>query len=93
VPPTRARCSASYGLHPCHHDTDHIDEATAVGGETFGAHINLRLRRFRPHIHQKESDHLDPNPDYDASDEIEYGINWFAWILRGVYPPPACPPV
>ena len=29
----------------------------------------------------------------DASDEIEYGANWFAWILRGVYPPPAYPPV
>lgn len=36
---------------------------------------------------------VDPNPDYDASDELEYGINWFAWILRGVYPPPAYPPV
>jgi hypothetical protein len=36
---------------------------------------------------------VDPNPDYDASDEIEYGANWFAWILRGVYPPPAYPPV
>jgi hypothetical protein len=36
---------------------------------------------------------MDPNPDYDASDELEYGINWFAWILRGVYPPPAYPPV
>ena len=35
---------------------------------------------------------MDPNPDYDASDEIEYGMNWFAWILRGVYPPPAYPP-
>jgi uncharacterized protein YkwD len=31
-------------------------------------------------------------PDYDASDEFEYGINWFPWILRGVYPPPATPP-
>jgi len=38
-------------------------------------------------------DVMDPNPDYDASDEIEYGFNWFAWILRGVYPPPAYPPV
>jgi hypothetical protein len=38
-------------------------------------------------------DHMDPNPDYDASDELEYGINWWAWILRGVYPPPAYPPV
>lgn len=36
---------------------------------------------------------VDPNPDYDASDEVEYGINWFAWILRGVYPPPSYPPV
>lgn len=36
---------------------------------------------------------VDPNPDYDASDELEYGINWFAWILRGVYPPPSYPPV
>ena len=35
---------------------------------------------------------LDPAPDYDASDEIEYGINWFPWILRGGYPPPANPP-
>lgn len=38
-------------------------------------------------------DDMDPNPDYDASDELEYGANWFAWILRGVYPPPAYPPV
>jgi uncharacterized protein YkwD len=34
----------------------------------------------------------DPNPDYDASDELEYGLDWFPWILRGVYPPPAYPP-
>lgn len=31
-------------------------------------------------------------PDYDASDELEFGLNWFPWILRGVYPPPAYPP-
>ena len=41
----------------------------------------------------REGEHMDPNPDYDASDEIEMGPNWFAWILRGVYPPPAYPPV
>ena len=41
----------------------------------------------------REGEHMDPNPDYDASDEIEYGINWWAWILRGVYTPPAYPPV
>ncbi len=35
---------------------------------------------------------IDPSPDYDASDEIEFGINWLPWILRGVYPPPAMPP-
>ncbi|ORW41762.1 hypothetical protein AWB90_21045 [Mycobacterium paraense] len=35
---------------------------------------------------------IDPSPDYDASDELEFGTNWFAWILRGVYPPPGYPP-
>jgi hypothetical protein len=35
---------------------------------------------------------LDPSPDYDASDELEFGFNWLPWILRGVYPPPAHPP-
>lgn len=34
---------------------------------------------------------MDPVPDYDASDELEYATSWFAWILRGVYPPPAYP--
>lgn len=34
----------------------------------------------------------DPSPDYDASDEVEFGNNWWAWILRGVFPPPAYPP-
>ena len=32
---------------------------------------------------------MNPNPDYDASDELEYGFAAFAWLLRGVYPPPA----
>jgi uncharacterized protein YkwD len=35
---------------------------------------------------------FDPFPDYDGSDELEYGIQWLPWILRGVYPPPAYPP-
>jgi hypothetical protein len=35
---------------------------------------------------------MDPTPDYDVSDEAEYAIDWFAWIWRGVYPPPAYPP-
>ncbi|BBY27334.1 hypothetical protein GCM10023114_49140 [Mycolicibacterium sediminis] len=36
---------------------------------------------------------MDPNPDYDASDEIEYFFQFLPWGLRGVYPPPAYPPV
>lgn len=35
---------------------------------------------------------LDPSPDYDASDELESGLRWLPWILRGVYPPPGYPP-
>jgi hypothetical protein len=35
---------------------------------------------------------MDPSLDYDASDELEYGMKWLAWILRGVYPPPAYSP-
>src|SRR5271163_508160 len=41
---------------------------------------------------RQENVPLDPSPDYDASDELEYGLNWFPWILRGTYPPPAIPP-
>ena len=26
---------------------------------------------------------MNPNPDYDASDELEYGISAYAWLLRG----------
>lgn len=35
---------------------------------------------------------MDPSPDYDASDELEFGLRWLPWILRGAYPPPAYPP-
>ncbi|MCV7301248.1 CAP domain-containing protein [Mycobacterium barrassiae] len=45
-----------------------------------------------PGVVLAENSALDPNPDYDGSDEIEYGIDWFPWILRGVFPPPAYPP-
>jgi uncharacterized protein YkwD len=45
-----------------------------------------------PAVVLEENTPLDPSPDYDASDEIEYGINWLPWILRGAYPPPAYPP-
>ena len=27
---------------------------------------------------------MDPNPDYDASDEIEYFLGYVYWGLRGV---------
>ena len=36
---------------------------------------------------------IDPNPDCDGSDEMQYGMNSFAWIPRGVSPPPAYPPI
>jgi hypothetical protein len=36
--------------------------------------------------------HMNPNPDYDASDELEYGIAAYAWLLRGHYPPPSYAP-
>jgi hypothetical protein len=36
---------------------------------------------------------MDPSPDYDASDELEYFFQFVPWGLRGVYPPPAYPPV
>lgn len=35
---------------------------------------------------------MDPSLDYDASDELEHGIAWFAWILRGVHPAPPYSP-
>lgn len=45
-----------------------------------------------PAVALQENIPLDPSPDYDASDELEFGLNWLPWILRGVYPPPAIPP-
>jgi hypothetical protein len=30
---------------------------------------------------------MNPNPDYDSGDELEYGIAAYAWLLRGVYAP------
>jgi Cysteine-rich secretory protein family len=45
-----------------------------------------------PPVVLAENGAMDPSPDYDGSDEIEYGIDWIPWILRGVYPPPAYPP-
>ena len=35
---------------------------------------------------------MNPNPDYDSSVELEYGIAAYAWLLRGVYPPQSYAP-
>lgn len=45
-----------------------------------------------PVVTLQENVPIDPSPDYDASDEVEYAVDWFPWILRGVYPPPGIPP-
>ncbi|MDT5174091.1 MAG: hypothetical protein QOG37_1342 [Mycobacterium sp.] len=57
-------------------------QSTAVGQQTGPA----------PVVVLPENIPIDPSPQYDASDEIEYAISWFPWILRGVYPPPGMPP-
>ena len=38
---------------------------------------------------------MDPNPDYDGTDEIEYVFSWLPWALRGTdwTGTPAYPPV
>jgi hypothetical protein len=36
---------------------------------------------------------MDPNPDYDASDEIEYFFNYIPWGLRACTHRPRTPPV
>jgi hypothetical protein len=41
---------------------------------------------------RRRASQMNPNPDYDASDELEYGIASYAWLLRGVYPPPSYAP-
>jgi hypothetical protein len=46
----------------------------------------------------REVGHMDPDPSYDMSDEIEYFLRYSLFGLRGVvdgngYPPPAYPPV
>jgi uncharacterized protein YkwD len=56
------------------------------------ANANQRNVAELPPGSQANNIPLDPSPDYDASDELETGNNWWAWILRGVYPPPAIPP-
>ncbi len=58
----------------------HPVDNTGSGGETSPTGLPI------------ENAPIDPSPDYDASDELEHGIDWWAWILRGVRPPPAYPP-
>jgi uncharacterized protein YkwD len=74
--PDRTVVVAVYGR------SDRPAQSTAVGQQTGPP----------PVVVLPENIPIDPSPDYDASDEIEFGINWFPWILRGVYPPPAMPP-
>ncbi|GAB4927939.1 hypothetical protein Mkiyose1665_11080 [Mycobacterium kiyosense] len=57
-------------------------QSTAVGQQTGPV----------PAVVLPENVPLDPSPQYDASDEVEYAISWLPWILRGVYPPPGMPP-
>jgi uncharacterized protein YkwD len=74
--PDRTVVVAVYG------QSDRPAQSTAVGQQTGPP----------PVVVLPENIPIDPSPDYDASDEIEFGINWFPWILRGVYPPPGMPP-
>jgi cysteine-rich secretory family protein len=61
---------------------EHPPEAPPTGPQTGPAPVVAMQPNIPP----------DPTPDYDASDEVEFGINWLPWILRGVYPPPGEPP-
>ena len=49
-------------------------------------------------VASREVGRMDPTPDYDVSDEIEFFMRYLGWGLRGVtdgngYPPQAYPPV
>lgn len=53
---------------------------------------SARAKLFRSRLSHESVFAMNPNPDYDASDELEYGIAAYAWLLRGVYPPPSYAP-
>jgi len=74
--PDRTVVVAVYG------QSERPPQSTAIGQQTGPP----------PAVVLPENFPIDPSPDYDASDEIEYGISWLPWILRGVYPPPGMPP-
>ena len=59
-----------------------VDTTTPLGPE-LGLPAPVALQQNVP---------IDPSPDYDISPPLEFGFDWFPWILRGVYPPPALPP-
>jgi hypothetical protein len=44
-----------------------------------------------PAVVMRENIPPDPSPDYDATDEIEFGLDWLPWAARFGYPPPAIP--
>ena len=90
----RASGRAAWRLTICRPGARPGDQSTGWQFRSFGVlplwrRVYTRARTSR----DARGDDVDPNPDYDASDELEYGVNWWAWILRGVYPPPAYPPV
>lgn len=71
-----------------HHSGGRLRIATTTGTRPGrGSKSVASCRRPKPWQNLLES-----TPDYDASDELEFGSNWFPWILRGVYPPPGNPP-
>jgi len=62
------------------------------------AQMRMGLDSCSEVVASREVGLMDPNPDYDVSDEIEYFFRYLTWGLRGVqdgggYPPPAYPPV
>jgi hypothetical protein len=61
-------------------------------GDRRGSGICWRGLRYLDKDLRRRVSQMNPNPDYDASDELEYGIASYAWLLRGVYPPPSYAP-
>lgn len=67
------------------------------GADAAGVALDCSREQPKPGNAGKASG-MDPNPDYDGTDEIEFFFSYLGWGLRGVedgmgYPPPAYPPV
>ena len=63
-----------------------------------GCHAHADATRLLIERDGREVGLMDPSPDYDVSDEIEFFLRYVPWGLRGVvdgngYPPQAYPPV